>query len=208
VDWARTFEEKRARYERTLVLQGNAAYAAGLALLMADDPRAGKWLRRASARWRDSWDAGAPPDAWGRPIGALKASLLAGDDEAVRELADWTLGLGAVDAPSPVGRYAATLALLALARMDQAAELAESLRAADGFPRDVADALLANARGDADAWAAAIASVVRSFETREEFLEDVPVADTALVLAELARRCGLVAALPASRVLPAAAAAV
>jgi len=43
---------------------------------------------------------------------------------------------------------------------------------------------------------------VRSFETREEFLEDVPVADTALALAELARRNGLDGPLPSSPVLP------
>ncbi|HZT16790.1 MAG TPA: hypothetical protein VFA19_12670 [Gaiellaceae bacterium] len=87
MDWTATFEEKRARYERSLVQQGNTAYAAGLALLMAHDARAPEWLRRAAARWRESWDAGAPSDAWGRPLGALKASLLAGDDARVEELA-------------------------------------------------------------------------------------------------------------------------
>ena len=45
-------------------------------------------------------------------------------------------------------------------------------------------------------------SVVESFEARTEYLEDVPVADTALVLNLLARRRGIEAALPPSRVLP------
>jgi hypothetical protein len=203
VDWARTFEEKRARYERTLVLQGNAAYAAGLALLMAGDGRASAWLRRAAGRWRESWDAGAAADAWGRPIGAVKASLLAGDDEGAEDLARWTLGLAAVDAPSPIGRYAAVLALLALRRAADAVRVADSLRGDAAFPPDVADALAAIAAGDGAALAAALASVVRSFETRPDHLEDVPVADTALVLAALARRNGLEVALPASPVLPA-----
>ena len=197
------FEEKRARYERTLVLQGNAAYAAGLALLMARDGRAADWLRRAAARWRESWDAGAPRDAWGRPIGALKASLLAGDDLAVEELARWTLELGTATAGSPIGRYAAVLALLSLRRTVEARHVAATLRG-EGFPSDVVDALEAIAAGDADAYARAAASVVRSFETRDAFLEDVPVADTALVLDLLARRAGIERNLPASEVLPAA----
>ena len=45
-------------------------------------------------------------------------------------------------------------------------------------------------------------SVVASFETREEYLEEMPVADTALVLQELAWRRGVEHALPASPVLP------
>ena len=42
----------------------------------------------------------------------------------------------------------------------------------------------------------------RTFETRDEHLEDVAVADTALVLQELARRRGIEHVLPASPVLP------
>src|SRR6478672_8361787 len=114
VDWIPTAHEKKARYdatygeldERAIVRRGNTAYAAGLALLMAGDPEAADWLRRAAARWRESWDAGEGRESWGRPIGALKASLLAGDDAAVEELARWTLELGSATAPSPVGRYA------------------------------------------------------------------------------------------------------
>ena len=202
MDWLPTFEEKRARYERTLVLQGNAAYAAGLALLMARDGRAPVWLRRAAARWRESWDTDAPRDAWGRPIGALKASLLAGDDLAAEELAGWTLELGTATADSPIGRYAAVLALLSLRRAPEAQNVAATLRG-DSFPNDVVDALEAIAAGDADSYARAVASVVRSFEIRDAFLEDVRVADTALVLDLLARRAGIERDLPVSDVLPA-----
>lgn len=203
MDWIPLFQEKRDRYRRSLVMQGNTAYAAGLALLMAGDAAgAPDWLRRAAARWRDSWDAGAPPDAWGRPIGALKASLLAGDDAALEALAPWTLELGAATAESAIGRYAATLALLVLGRWPEARHVAESLRERDDFPRDVADALAYVAAHDVVGCVEAFESVVRSFETREEFLEDVPVADTALVLAELARRRGLDVSLPESATIP------
>lgn len=202
MDWIPLFEEKRDRYRRSLVLQGNTSYAAGLALLMAGNPAAADWFRRAAARWRESWDAGAPPDAWGRPIGTLKASLLARDEPALESLAPWTLELGTATAESPIGRYAAVLALAVLERWPEARHVVESLRERDDFPRDVADALAYVVAHDVVAYAEAIDSVVRSFETRSEFLEDVPVADTALVLAELARRRGIDVPLPQSATLP------
>jgi hypothetical protein len=169
---------------------------------MGGDERAGEWLRRAAARWRESWDVGEGRDSWGRPIGALKASLLADDDAAVEELARWTLEQGAATADSPIGRYAGALALLSLDRWPEARHVAETLRERDDFPHDVADALAFVAAGDVIGCTEAIESVVGSFETRTEFLEDVPVADTALVLQLLARRRGLELPLPASSVLP------
>jgi hypothetical protein len=210
VDWIPTAHEKQARYdatygeldERAIVRRGNTAYAAGLALLMAGDPEAADWLRRAAARWRESWDAGEGRESWGRPIGALKASLLAGDAAAVEELARWTLELGSATASSPVGRYAATVALLALERWPEARHVAESLRERDDFPHDVADALAFIAANDVVAYIEAVESVVESFETREEFLEDMRVADTALLLQKLAHLRGIEADLPASPVLP------
>jgi hypothetical protein len=202
MDWFPIFAEKRDRYARSLVMQGNAAYAAGLALLMAHDPRAAEWLRRAAGRWRESWDAAGATDSWGRPIGALKASLLAGDEPSLEPLARWTLELGTATAPSPIGRYAGVLALLVLGRWAEARHVAESLRERDDFPRDVADALATIAASDVVGYVEAVESVVRSFETREEFLEDMRVADTALVLGELARRRGIAEPLPESDVLP------
>jgi hypothetical protein len=210
MDWIPVAEEKQARYERqygepderALVRRGNVAYAAGLALLAAGDAAAGVWFRRAAACWRESWDAGASLDAWGRPVGALKASLLAHDDAAAAELADWTLELGSATAPSPIGRYAAVLALLALGRDADARHVAGSLRGRDDFPEDVAEALAALASGNGDAYADAVSSVVASFESRDVYLEDVPVADTALVLDVLSRRRGIDRPLPASATLP------
>ena len=197
MDWRERYERAAARYaggetreldERQLVQLANAAWAAGLSLLMAGDREgAAEWLRRAAGRYHESWEAGSSRDAWGRPIAALKALLIAGDDAS--EAAVWTLGLGAAEAESPIGRYAGALALLVLGRDEQAAALAESLGA--DFPDDVAAALRALAAHDADAYRDAVASVRRSFEKREAFLEDVPVPDTALALDALASRRGL-----------------
>lgn len=208
MNWIPFAEEKQARYEeqhgeldeRGTVRKGNAAYAAGLALLMAGDPAAEEWLRKAAARWRESWRGG---ESWGRPIGTLKALLLAGDEAAVEEAARWTLELGTATAESPIGRYAATLALLALERWPEARHVAESLRGAGGFPQDVADALAYISAEDVVGYIEAVDSVVESFEMREEYLEEAQVADTALVLQQLARKRGIEYALSPSPVLPA-----
>src|SRR4051812_44070118 len=155
MDWRDGYERAAARYaagegrehdERQLVQLANAAWAAGLCLLMLGD-RAGAtaWLVRAATRDRESWDAGAPRDGWGRPIAAMKALLIAGED--ARGAAGWALDAGAPTAESPIGRYAGTLALLVLGRDDEAAELAVTL--SDPFPADVAAALVALGRGDA-----------------------------------------------------------
>jgi hypothetical protein len=207
MNWIPVADEKRARYEaphgeldeRGLVRQGNVAYAAALALLMAGDGEAAAWFGRAAARWRESWRGG---ESWGRPVGALKASLLAGDEAAVEELARWTLELGAATAESPIGRYAGALALLALGRWPEARHVAESLRERDDFPHDVGDALATIAADDVIGYVESVESVVASFETRPDHLEGVAVADTALVLAELARRRGIEEPLPPSSVLP------
>jgi hypothetical protein len=116
----------------------------------------------------------------------MKALLIAGEDP--EEAARWALDAGAADAESPIGRYAGALALLVLERDEEAVGVAATL--GDGFPSDVAGALRALAAHDADAYRAAVAAVGRSFETREDFLEDIPVPDTALALdaLELRRR--------------------
>jgi hypothetical protein len=213
VDWPPLLARERARYAdgearlapEQLVRMGNAAYGAGLALLMLGrGGEAGEWFASAAARWRESW-AHATPTSWGRPIGTVKALLLAGPRAAAEadDAARWALGLGPEGAESPIGRYAASLALLVLGRWDAAAREAASLRGRDDFPGPVADALAAIAAGDAGACADAVDAVVVSFETREEYLEDAAVADTALVLCSLARRRGLDVALRASPVLPA-----
>jgi hypothetical protein len=217
-DWAEQADAAAARYrdgearlgrddeaadprQRQLTRLGNAAWAAGLCLLMAGrGDEAAAWLRLAAGRYRESWQE-APLDSWGRPIGATKALLVAGDDAA--DAARWALDAGAPGAASPIGRYAGTLALLVLGRDDEAAALAATLESRDDFPPDVAAALAGLATCDGEAYAGAVAEVLRSFEARDAFLEDVAVADTVIVLQRLAGARGLAAALPPSVRLPA-----
>jgi hypothetical protein len=210
MDWVALVRRQRERYDdgerrrdpEQLVRMGNAAYGGGLALLMLGRrEEADEWLERAAARWRESWEH-ATPTSWGRPIGAIKAALLAGRDDDADGYARWALELGTAEAESPIGRYAATLALLVLERWHDAGALAETLRGRDDFPPAVADALAAVATADPGAYAEAVAAVVESFETREAYLEDAAVADTALVLQALAGRRGIEATLPESPVLP------
>jgi hypothetical protein len=211
MDWEELFERERARVAdgearmepEQLVRLGNASYGAGLCLLMlAREPEAREWLSRASTRWRESWEH-ATPTSWGRPIGTIKASLIAGDRRAARAYSRWALELGTERTESPIGRYAATLALLTLARWPDARHEAVTLQGLEGFPHDVADALWSIAANDEPGYAAAVESIVRSFETREDFLEDVPVADTALALRSLAERRGFATQLRSSATLPA-----
>jgi hypothetical protein len=210
MDWETITETGSARYAdgearldpEQLVRLGNAAYGVGLALLMQHrDDDARLWLLRAAERWRESWEF-ATPTSWGRPIGVIKACVLADDDPRAREAAAWALTLGCVDAESAIGRYAATLALLVLERWEDARHQAASIRERDDFPHDVADALATCAGDEVVGFVEAVESVVASFEEREGYLEDVPVADTALVLQALARRRGIETTLPVSVVLP------
>lgn len=190
--------------QKQLVRAGMAAGGAGLARLMQGRrAEAAGWFARSAERYRESW-ADAPPESWGRLIGALKARLLAGDWDGAETDARWALEQGHGPTASPVGLYAAILAQLTLGDDEEAAASAEILCAAsaDVFPAAVAEALSALAASDARAYTAACAAVLSSFETREAYLEDIPVADTVIVLEALAERRGI-ASRPASALLPA-----
>ena len=66
-------------HQRQLTRLGNAAGGAGLSLLMLGrHDQAADWFERAAERYRESFQS-APPGSWGRPIGAMKALILAGD---------------------------------------------------------------------------------------------------------------------------------
>ena len=205
VDWSAHLEQTQTRYadgaarlpdeadvrQRQFTRMGNAAGAAGLSLLMLgrrDD--AAEWFDLAARAYRDSW-ADAPPGSWGRPIGALKAHLLAGDWEQAADDARWALDAGADTAESPIGRYAAALACAVLGEWEQVGAQAETIQSRDDFPGAVGDALASIAAADAHGYGAAVESVLTSFEAREAYLEDTPVADTVLVLQALAGRRGM-----------------
>jgi hypothetical protein len=200
VDWEDRVASARARFEdgearlpddpderqRQLTRMGNAAWAAGLSLLMLgrrDDAR--EWLVRSAETYRRSWE-GAPPGSWGRPIGALKCRLIAGDLAGARDDARWALDAGAAQAESPIGRYAAALAQLVLGDDAAALGTVETLEGAEAIPSAVVDALRALATRDAPAYEAAVRALVADFEARDAYLEDTPVADTILALQALA----------------------
>jgi hypothetical protein len=195
---ARLPEDPDAR-QRQLTRMGNAAGAAGLAALMGgDDGR--EWLTRAAERYRESW-TDAPPGSWGRPIGAIKARILAGDWDGAADDARWAIGAGAGESESPIGRYAAALAYAALGEWDDVRVHADVARTSETFPNEVADALAFVAAEDVVGYVEAVEAVLESFESRDEYLEDVPVADTVLVLQALAERRGMRAEL-SSELLP------
>jgi hypothetical protein len=187
---ARLPEEPDER-QRQLTRTGNAAWAAGLSLLMLGRrEEATSWLLRAAERYRESWED-APPESWGRPIGAMKCRLLAGDHDGARADASWALAAGAADSASPIGRYAAAMAGLILGEDARAAGLAAGVQGRDDFPGAVADSLAALAVGDAESYEAAVRALVADFEARKAYLEDIPVADTVLVLQVLAAARGI-----------------
>ena len=83
------------------------------------------------------------------------------------------------------------LALSAVARMREGGE---------AFAR-TADAIVALARGDGEAYTTAVTAIVEDFAARESHLTGVPIADTAVMLERLARPRGL-AARPLSALMP------
>ena len=101
-DWRALFEHEKARYadgearlpvrdgtderQRQLTRMGNAAWGAALCLLMMGDAAARDWLGLAAARWRESYPD-APAGSWGRPIGVVKARVLADDWAGAEEAA-------------------------------------------------------------------------------------------------------------------------
>jgi hypothetical protein len=216
VDWEAKLAWAVAEHERRLAsvagpderedfrLAGiaGASWAAGLAALMAgrsDEARA--WLLRAADEYGTSWRA-APIASWGRPIAMIRCRLIAVDREGARADATAAVDAGASAAPGPIGGYCAALALLVLGR-DGDAEVVAARIADEGLePAAVADALGALARADGSAFAASRLAVLRSFEERDAFLEDVRVADTVLVLDTLARERGLEPPRLASPLLP------
>jgi hypothetical protein len=206
-DWNERYARAAERYEdgrsrlpdepdarqKQLTRMGNAAGAAGLCALMGgEDGR--EWFARAAESYRESWE-NAPPESWGRPIGAIKARILAGDWEGAADDARWALDAGAAATESPIGRYAAALAFAVLGEWDDGRVHADYARTQENFPDEVADALAFIAAEDVVGYLEAVEDVLESFETRGEYLEDIPVADTVLVLQALAGRRNMAAVL-------------
>lgn len=216
MDWAAKREQALEAHERRIAApaaQGEredfrlagiagASWAAGLAAAMlGDDRAAATLLSRAADEYATSWHA-APPGSWGRPIAVLRCRLMAGDREGARRDADAALSAGALEAQGPIGGYCAALSLLVLGRDEEAAAIAERIADEGLDPVAVAHALAALASANRQALATARREVLRSFEEREAFLEDVPVADTVLVLDALAQERDIVLERLTSALLP------
>jgi hypothetical protein len=217
MDWQTKLAWAEAEHERRLAAAAGpderedfrlagiagASWAAGLAALMLGrDDEARDRLLRAAGEYDTSWRA-APAGSWGRPIAMIRCRLMAGDHEGARADASAAVAAGVLDAPGPIGGYCAALSLLALGRNEDAGIVAARVADEGLQPASVADALGALARADGAAYVAARLAVLRSFEERDAFLEDVRVADTVLVLDGLALERGLeLPPLPSSPLLP------
>jgi hypothetical protein len=171
-----------------LLLEAIALEAQAHRLLLGGDRQAaGPLLDRAAEAYRASWEA-APPGAYGRLIGMLKARVLAGDATAAARYAREQIG---DEGSSPPSWYALGIAALALGDDALAQRAASGMRAGSPPFLRAADAIAALAAGDANAYPTAVAAIVEDFEGREQHLTGVPIADTALMLDRLAAPRGL-----------------
>jgi hypothetical protein len=134
------------------------------------------------------------PTSWGRLLGALKMAILAGDgvDAVARQAVAET-----DDAESPASAYVRALALVCL---HEVPDVAAMLDAGGAFER-TGRALAALAARDTAAYRGAIAEIVADFESRDQYLSGVAVADTVLVLERLAEPRHM-AARPATALIP------
>lgn len=158
----------------------------------------------ASELYRRSWEQ-APPRSYGRLVGMLKSSVLAGSDEGTRRAARYAQSALAADddaESSPTAAYAAALVALISGDDTTARERAEAMgEGGEAFER-TARAIAALAERDRDGYTAAVGDIVRDFEKRSRHLTGVAIADTALMLETLAAPRGLAAGVR-SAVLPA-----
>jgi hypothetical protein len=178
-----------AEDHRRLMVEAIERDRAGQERLFAGDAEgAASAFAAASDLYRRSWEV-APPASYGRLVGMLKSAVLAGG--GAEEAAYVRSALGEEGAGSPPAAYAQALAALIAGDDEGAQTWAGRMRSGgDAFAR-TADAIEALARADATAYAAALEEIVRDFEQRGEHLTGVAVADTALMLQQLADRRGI-----------------
>jgi hypothetical protein len=169
------------------------------ALLEGDRDAARAAFAEAAELYRQSWEV-APPSAFGRLVGLLKSAVLAGRGASEAEYVRGAL----IDADpeSSTASYARALAALILGDGDEAQAWARGMSAGgDAFAR-TGEAIAALVAHDDRRFGRALAAIVRDFEERSEHLTGVAIADTALMLSELARRRGMAVTVE-SPVLPA-----
>jgi hypothetical protein len=180
---------KRRRHDLELMDEAVRCDADGQRALLARRSReASRAFAAASELYRESWEA-APPGAYGRLVGMMKAAILAGLGPAEAGYA--RAALFGAPADSTTAAYAEAIA--ALVQGDDQSALASAQRARDGSPalERTADALAALGERDQQAYARALGEIVADFEQRTEHLTGVPIADTALMLERLAADRGM-----------------
>lgn len=160
------------------------------ALLAGHKERARELFGAAAAHYRASWEL-ASPTSYGRLIGMQKAAILGGGGQ--EEARYVQSALEELDEITPTAAYALAISDLVLGAQAAALERARAMRAGgDAFER-TAEAIEALAQRQAQRYAAAVQAIVTDFERRREHLTGVPIADTALMLQELARRAAIAA---------------
>jgi hypothetical protein len=163
-------------------------------LLAGNASEAHQAVVEAMVLYRRSWEA-APPRAYGRLVGMLKAAVLAGEGRAPAAYARRALGS---EGDSPTSWYAIGIAALieeddalAIAAARGMRERAAELDAgAEAFER-TAEAIAALAYRNAGRYADALRAILADFEARDEHLTGVAIADTALMLERLAAARGI-----------------
>src|SRR4051794_8215476 len=169
------------------------------AALRGDAVGAQTAYRRARESYRAPW-GGAPPEAYGRLLGLVKACVLAGGGEGEAAYARAAIDDAAAGA-SPAAAYVRAVCALVAGEDAEAGRWAEVMRGgSDAFVR-AAEAIAALAAGGPAAYREALLGIVHDFEARDQHLTGVPFADTAAMLETLAAPRGLAADL-ASAVLP------
>lgn len=177
-------ELMRAAIERDAEAQG--------ALLAGDRDAALAAFRSAADLYRRSWEE-SPPRSYGRLVGMLKSSILAGEAIAPAAFARDALADEEAVAASPTASYARALAALIAGDDADARRWSEAMAAGgDAFER-TARAIGSLAARDHHAYRAALGEIVHDFERRSGHLTGVAIADTALMLERLAADRGMAA---------------
>jgi hypothetical protein len=161
-------------------------------LLAGEQAKARHAFMDAAERYRCSWEL-APPASYGRLLGMLKAAILGGG--GAREAGYVHAQLADTSGESPTAAYARGLAALLEGDDGAASRWAGIMRSGSPAFKRTADALDALALHQRAAYRRALQAIVRDFEGRSEHLTGVAIADTALMLEQLAERRGMSAGL-------------
>ncbi len=162
------------------------------AALAGDLEAARDAFREAAASYRASWES-ASPNSFGRLVGMLKASILAGGGAEEATYVEQTLA--GRDATSPTASYAQAIAALTLGDDRRAEAWAGLMHGASPAFERAAAAIAALADRQRAAYAGVVGEIVEDFAGRAVHLTGVPIADTALMLEALAERLGMGAAI-------------